>query len=67
VREFLTASDHLACVSSLQAEYEVALGQIVRIDFPLSGTSRPIGISTRKGWQPAATQQGLINLLRTVI
>ena len=64
VRELLTLSDHLACVSSLQAGCEMASGQIVRIDFPLSGTSRPIGITTRKGWQPTATQQGLIDLLR---
>ena len=67
VRELLTVSDHLACVSSLQAEREVASGQIVRIDFPLTGTSRPIGITTRKDWQPTAMQQGLIDLLRSAI
>lgn len=62
-RELLTLSDHLACVSSLQAEQEIAAGRIVALPYRLPDTSRPIGITTRTGWHPTASQQALLALL----
>lgn len=62
-RELLALSDHLACVSSLQAGREIAAGRIVALPFRLPDTSRPIGITTRTGWEPTASQKALLALL----
>jgi LysR family transcriptional regulator, regulator for genes of the gallate degradation pathway len=66
VRELLAVSDHLGCVSRLQAEAEVAAGRIAQVEFRLPGTSRAIGITTRRGWQPTGSQIELLSLLRDI-
>ena len=63
IRELLVNSDHLGCVSALQAEAEIKAGRIARIDFELSNTARPIGITTRRGWKPTPSQARLIGLV----
>jgi LysR family transcriptional regulator, regulator for genes of the gallate degradation pathway len=56
-------SDHLGCVSGLQAEAEIEAGRIARIDFELPDTARAIGITTRRGWKPTPSQARLIELV----
>ena len=63
IRELLVNSDHLGCVSALQAEAEISAGRIARIDFELPDTARPIGITTRRGWKPTPSQARLIDLV----
>lgn len=63
IRELLFNSNHLGCVSTLQAAAEIASGRIVRIDFESSDTPRPIGITTRRDWKPTASQGKFIELL----
>ncbi|MBV6649207.1 MAG: LysR family transcriptional regulator [Hoeflea sp.] len=63
IRELLLNSDHLGCVSALQAEAEIEAGRIARIDFELPDTARAIGITTRRGWKPTASQATLIDLV----
>jgi LysR family transcriptional regulator, regulator for genes of the gallate degradation pathway len=63
IRELLVNSDHLGCVSALQAEAEIKAGRIARINFELSDTARPIGITTRRGWKPTPSQATLIELV----
>ncbi|KJS09189.1 MAG: LysR family transcriptional regulator [Hoeflea sp. BRH_c9] len=63
IRELLASSDHLGCVSALQAEAEIKAGRIARINFELSDTARPIGITTRRGWKPTPSQAKLIELV----
>jgi LysR family transcriptional regulator, regulator for genes of the gallate degradation pathway len=63
IRELLLNSDHLGCVSGLQAEAEIEAGRIARIDFELPDTARAIGITTRRGWKPTPSQARLIELV----
>ena len=60
IGELLCASDHLACVSSLMVQREVAADRLVRLDIDLRGTNRAIGMTLRKGWEPTGTQRDLI-------
>lgn len=64
MRELATQSDHLGCVSRLQAEPEVANGCLVVVPHVLDGTLREIGITTRKGWKPTASQFAIMEELR---
>lgn len=64
MRELLDASDHLGCVSRLQARAETDRGLMTILPFPLSGTSRPIGLTLRSGWLPTRAQQEFIEALR---
>lgn len=64
MRELLLASDHVGCISRLQAEAEIARGLLVRLDYPLPDAPRRIGITTRLGWEPTASQSDFLTLLR---
>lgn len=64
MRELLLASDHVGCTSRLQATVEIAHGILVRLDHELSGTSRKIGVTTRRGWEPTPAQADFLALLR---
>jgi len=63
MREMLAASDHLGFISRLQASAEIALGLVTVVDHPVPGSARPIGITTRRGWQPTAAQRRLLALV----
>jgi len=63
IRELLFNSDHLGCVSALQAAAEIESGRIVRLDFELFDTARQIGITTRRGWKPTSSQGKFIELV----
>lgn len=64
MRELLLASEHIGCISRLQAGAEIAHGTLVQLDYELSGTSRKIGITTRRGWEPTPSQSDFLALLR---
>lgn len=66
MRELLAESEHLGCVSYLQAEAEISRGLMTALAVDLSHTSRPIGLTFRQGWLPTAAQQQFLNLLREV-
>ncbi|KKX33121.1 LysR family transcriptional regulator [Rhizobium sp. LC145] len=66
MRELLDESDHLGCVSYLQAKAEIARGLMTALDIDLSHTSRPIGLTFRHGWMPTTAQQQFLDLLRDV-
>jgi DNA-binding transcriptional LysR family regulator len=66
MRELLGLSDHLGCVSRLQAEAEIARGLMARIPVVLPETARPIGLATRRGWEPTAAQAEFLAALRAV-
>ena len=63
MRELLDASDHLGCISQRQAAPEIARGLICALPVDLAHTSRPIGLTLRRGWLPTAAQQQFIDLL----
>lgn len=64
VRELLLGSDRLTILSAYQIQYEEAQGSLCRLPFDLTHTSRPIGTTMRRDWQPTATQALFMELLR---
>ncbi|MBI1217592.1 MAG: LysR family transcriptional regulator [Rhodobacteraceae bacterium] len=57
MRQLLQTSQHLGCISRLQAEAEIAEGRLAVLPFDLSHTMRPIGLTLRAGWRPTAAQR----------
>lgn len=64
MRELLEASDHLGCISRLQARAETDRGLMTVLPFAMPGTSRPIGLTLRAGWLPTRAQREFIEYLR---
>lgn len=64
LREILGSSDCLGALSTVQVrtQAETAALGIIPVDIPDS--YRPIGITTRTGWEPTAMQQEFLDLLR---
>jgi DNA-binding transcriptional LysR family regulator len=63
IRGLLAQSDLLTLLSPDQVALEVEAGMLVRIGPDLPDTVRTIGISTRSGWRPTASQARFIDLL----
>lgn len=57
IRSLLLEGDYLTLLSPDQIARDVESGLITTIGEPLPGTSRPIGITVRAGWQPTGLQQ----------
>lgn len=57
MRELLDTSDHLGCVSRLQAQAETERGLLSILPFLMPGTARPIGLTLRAGWLPTRAQR----------
>ena len=64
MREVLRDGQHLACVSRAQAEGEIARGLVQVLDHAVPGGARPIGLTTRAGWQPTPAQAALLSAIR---
>lgn len=62
LREMLRASDYLGGLSRMQAEVEAGVLSILPITLP--NALRPIGITTRAGWEPTRAQRDFLNMLR---
>lgn len=66
IRGLLMGSDRLTIISRHQIAKEIEDGNLVELDFPLVGSERQIGIATRNGWSPTATQSLFVRMLREV-
>jgi len=64
LRTLLTKSDRLTLMSRRRELYEDQQGLLVSLPMALPFTQRPIGISTRRNWQPTHLQRVFIELLR---
>lgn len=64
VRGLLARGDYLTILSPNQAAVEIAHGDMVVLDVPLPGSARAIGLTTRAGWVPTATQARFLDLVR---
>ena len=64
IRGLLTESDRITIISAHQIYHEAASGLLAQIRFDMSGTERPIGLTTRRDWHPTATQTKFIDFLR---
>lgn len=63
IRGLLVQSDLLTLLSPDQVALEVGAGMLERVGPRLPGAVRTIGISTRAGWRPTASQARFIDLL----
>lgn len=61
MRELLAASDHLGCVSRLQAKAEGA--SLAILPFAMPGTARQIGLTLQAGWVPTRAQKDFVATL----
>ncbi|MCW1932837.1 LysR family transcriptional regulator [Pararhodobacter zhoushanensis] len=66
LRELLILSDHIGCLSRMQAGAEIALGALSLLDVSLPESARPIGLTTREDWLPTAAQAQLVEILHRV-
>lgn len=64
VRALLTEGDFITIVSRQQAARDLDAGSLVRLPITLAGSDRPIGLTTRAGWRPTATQARFLDILR---
>lgn len=64
-RSLLEGSNRISLMSAHQVQRELEEGLLRAIPAPIEQPSRPIGLTTRKGWQPTQAQQAFIDLLRT--
>ena len=64
IRGLLLGSDRLTIMSAHQMSHEEKQGLLQRLDIDLTATSRNIGVTLRKDWQPTATQTLFLDLLR---
>jgi LysR family transcriptional regulator, regulator for genes of the gallate degradation pathway len=64
--DLVGTSDHLGFISARQVAREVARGMLVRVPFQPEGTLRPIGLTTRAGWQATKAQADMLSALRAV-
>jgi LysR family transcriptional regulator, regulator for genes of the gallate degradation pathway len=64
IRALLLDSDRLTLISNHQIRMEARQDLLTTLPYNLSGTRRPIGLTTRVGWRPTATQKLFLDLLR---
>ena len=64
IRSLLQGSDRLALISEYQMQLELDTGTLATVAYDLSYSIRPIGITTRKSWEPTNKQLSFINILR---
>lgn len=64
MRELLNGGDFLGCISSRQAEAEIAKGLLALLDLTWDWPGRPIGLTYRSDWTPTAAQSELLQELR---
>lgn len=66
VRGLLLEGDYVTIISHHQARHDLQSGALATLPIPLPDSARPIGLTTRKGWQPTPTQAMFINSVKTV-
>lgn len=65
IRGLLTRSNRAALVSVRQVRPELESGLLATLPCKLQNCSRPIGISTRKDWEPTKTQKDYLQILHS--
>ena len=64
IRSLLLRSDYAALISAQQIEFELALGQLKVLGPPIPGTAHPIGLATRRGFQPTGLLRAFVAHVR---
>ncbi|MHB1206264.1 MAG: LysR family transcriptional regulator [Rhodospirillaceae bacterium] len=66
-RGLLVQSDRAALLSAGQIHYEALAGELAIAAMALPGTERPIGICTRRDWQPTKIQTAFMSFIHEVV
>ncbi|MEM9104362.1 MAG: LysR family transcriptional regulator [Pseudomonadota bacterium] len=66
MRELLTKTDLLGCISGQQARRELQSGALVQLQTGIDWPGREIGLTYRSGWVPTKAQGMLLDQLRQV-
>ena len=66
MRQLLRHSDHIGCISRLQAAPEIDHGLMVPLSFELAGSTRPVGVTTRADWYPTRSQRAFLTEVERV-
>lgn len=66
MREILRGSDHLGGLSRMQAETESEAQALAILPVEVPDSMRPIGITTRTGWEPTGAQREFLDILRAM-
>lgn len=66
IRELLTKSDLLGCISEQQAKREVESGALVQLQTGIDWPGREIGLTYRNDWMPTKAQGMLLDIVRQV-
>lgn len=65
MRELLAESDHLGCISSVQAQAELSHQLLSELDVTADWPARPIGLTYRENWVPTKAQALLIDIIES--
>lgn len=65
MRELLAESDHLGCISSVQAQAELSHQLLSELDVTANWPARPIGLTYRENWVPTKAQALLIDIIES--
>ena len=65
MRELLAESDHLGCISSVQAQAELSHQLLSELDVATRWPARPIGLTYRENWVPTKAQALLIEIIES--
>ncbi|MBB3646281.1 DNA-binding transcriptional LysR family regulator [Rhizobium sp. BK619] len=63
MRELLNGTDHLGCISYLQAQAELSRGLLKALPLDLGHTARPIGLTLRVNWMPTRAQEQFLQFV----
>lgn len=66
MREILNQTEYLGFTSGGQVRAEIARGLLRMIEFDLSKTRRPIGLTKRRGWLPTPAQRQLLTIIEDI-
>ena len=64
VRGLLLAGDYVTITSVNQIRFELESKSLVALPIDLPNSTRPIGLTFRKDWQPTPTQKLFLNIIR---
>lgn len=64
LRALLLEGDYLSIISRRQVQGEIDRGLLAPLPVALPANSRPIGLTTRRGWQPTPTEALFLRCLR---
>ncbi len=67
LRGILIETDYLTIVSPRQIQLELKAGLLKVLPVPLTGSARPIGLTTRANWQPTRLQRDFLQGLRAIV